>query len=73
VGCDRGDDRVGPVGEQDAEHDVELDQADQASAGRRGRYLGGVDGGTYRCRAHTDAAEEPKDHEDRVIAGQGGS
>ncbi|MPM87559.1 hypothetical protein SDC9_134659 [bioreactor metagenome] len=68
-GDDLADDEVAQVGEQDAEHDIELDEADQAAAlGRRGD-LSGVDRCTHARHADADTAEEPEEHEDVVTEG----
>ena len=58
------DDRVRGVGQEDTEDDIELDEADQASAHTRRRDLGGVDGRHHGGQAHADAAEEAEDHEE---------
>ena len=61
---DFADDRVRGVGQEDTEDDVELDEADQASAHAGGRDLCGVDGRHHGGQAHADAAEEAEDHEE---------
>ena len=68
-GDDLADDEVAQVGEQDAEHDIELDEADQAATlGRRGD-LSGVDRRAHARHADADTAEEPEEHEDVVTEG----
>ena len=61
---DFADDRVGGVGQEDTEDDVELDQADQASAHAGGGDFGGVDGSDHGGQADADAAQEAEDHEE---------
>ena len=58
------DDRVGGVGQEDTEDDVELDQADQASAHAGGGDFGGVNGSDHGGQADADAAQEAEHHEE---------
>ena len=61
---DLADNSVRRVGQEDTEDDIELDEADQASAHTCGRDLGGVNGRHNGGQAHADAAEEAEDHEE---------
>ena len=61
---DLADHRVGGVGQEDTEDDVELDQADQATTHASGRNLSGVDRRDHGRQAHANAAEETEHHEE---------
>jgi hypothetical protein len=52
-----GDDRVAEIGDEDAEHDVELERTDHHAALFGRRDLGDVDGGEHRRRADREPGE----------------
>ena len=70
---DLSDDVVRQIGHEDAEDDVELDEADEAAADPRWGDFRCVDRRAHRRQADADAADEAEDHEHQVAGRQGRS
>ena len=66
-----GDDVVGGVGEEDADDDVDLEEADEASAQLGGSELGEIDGAEDRGAADAESADEAEAEQGRPVPGEG--
>lgn len=69
-GVERGDDGIGEVGEENADDDVDLKEADEASAPFGGGELGDVDRAEDRGAADAEASEEAEEEEARPWPGE---
>ena len=66
-----GDEEVGKVGDQDADDDVDLEEADHAAAPLGGGELCDVDGAEHGGAADADAADEAEGEQGIPIPGEG--